>query len=446
MSEAAPRISKKTSRSFLHGAQSGKSITRGYSVYIVFMLAVVGMLNQADAFVFSILLDPIQQDLQVSNTAMGVLAGAAYSLVFATAGLPLARVADLSNRRNLIAVAVAVWSAATAACGAVAGFAQMFAARVGVAIAESAFQPSFVSMVGDLFAPARRGIAIAFVMIGGAAGIAVGGIVAGVVAHAYSWRLAFVALGLPGILFALLFWLTVPEPVRGAKDGGVKDDPDTATMLRALRYLACVPTAWRLILASLLLLFTQAGWRVWVPTFFLRVHDLSLIEMSTMFGLFMGGSAILSMIVSGFISDWLARRGERLRICFIGAAILVGIPFVTLAILVENVWLAWALIVIFNLVVGGAPPAVSAAGISVIRPRARALWTSLYNLAGYGLGGVFGPVVVGFLSDQLADEFGKEALRYSLLVVPAILLVSAFTYFWASTSANHDAGLIRQAS
>src|SRR5690606_32817545 len=126
------------------------------SIYVMGMLFCVAMLHQADNFAFSILLDPIQKDLGVSNTTMGLLAGAAYSLVFAITGIPLARLADIGNRKNLIAAVLAIWSTATALCGAAGNFMQMFAARVGVAAAESAFQPSAMSMVGDLFAPARR--------------------------------------------------------------------------------------------------------------------------------------------------------------------------------------------------------------------------------------------------------------------------------------------------
>jgi predicted MFS family arabinose efflux permease len=415
------------------------ALSGAYSGYIVAMFAIVSMLCIADRFVLSILLEPIKTELGASDTVMGILSGAAYSIVFALVGLPVARLADTGNRRTLMAVAVAIWSAATALCGMAGSIVQLFIARTGVAAAESAVQPTLVSMIGDLFSPARRGLAIALSMLGGSIGIALGAVIGGAVAAAHGWRMAFIVVGLPGILFALLFWLTVPEPLRGSKDGGVSEDAETATAMRTLRYLAGVPTSWKLIIASVLLLSTQGAWGAWLPTFFLRVHHLTMGQMSASFGMIMGISAVSSMVISGFLSDWLAKRGERWRITFIGGTLLVGTPFVTAALLVDDVWLSWACIVAFQLVTAGAPPVIAAAGLGVIRPRARALWTSLYNLSGYAIGSLLGPLLVGVISDRITHAFGDAALRYALLVIPALLVPSATAYFWASRTADRDA-------
>jgi len=312
-------------------------------------------------------------------------------------------------------------------------------ARIGVSAAEAAVQPSFVSMVADLFAPARRAIVIAIVMMGGSVGIVVGSIVTGAVSARYGWHMAFVVLGIPGILIGMLFWLTVPEPRRGAKDGAGAISRETASTLAALRYLLSVPTAWRLILASMLFLTSQSAMRVWLPTFFLRVHGLTLSQMGASFGLIIGLSSMLSMAISALLSDWLAKRGESWRIRFIAVALLLGIPFIAFATLVNRLWLVWTLIIIFQLLWGGVPPVVSAAGVGVVQPRARALWVSLYYFAGVGLGGFFGPLLVGFMSDQLTSRFGALGLRYSLLAVPALLLPAALLYFWSSLTADRDA-------
>src|SRR5690606_18853485 len=130
-------------------------------------------------------------------------------------------------------------------------------------------------------------------------------------------------------------------------------------------------TAWRLILASVLLLSTQGAWGAWMPTFFLRVHGMSMEAMSASFGVFMGIGAVSSMVLSGFASDWLARIGERWRIRFIAITLLLGIPFVMGVLLVENVWVAWGLVVAFQVITAGAPPVVAAAGVGVVRPRTR---------------------------------------------------------------------------
>jgi MFS family permease len=215
-------------------------------------------------------------------------------------------------------------------------------------------------------------------------------------------------------------------------------DAKTATTWSTIRYLCTVPTAWRMILGGVLSFLAVAGWSAWLPMFFMRVHGLSLSEMSASFGAFMGGSAMLSMVLSGFLSDRLAKKGERWRVSFVGAALLAGIPFAVAAPLVSNVWLAWGLVVCFQLTTSGGPPVVAAAGVAVVTPRARGMFISLKNFALYAIGGACGPILIGFLSDQMTAQLGDLALRYSLLVVPVMLVPAALSFFWAGSTAAED--------
>jgi MFS family permease len=422
----------------LAGSQPSE-LSKARSTYVIVMFMLVSMFCIADRYCLSIMLEPIRKELGASDTTMGLLSGASYSLVFVIAGIPLARVADTGNRRNLLAAALAVWSIFTALSGAVANVVQLFIVRAGLAAAESPVQPAIMSTIGDMFSSGRRGLATAFVMIGGALGILVGSVVAGAVTELYGWRWAFVALGLPGILFAVVFWLTVPEPARQGAAETVAADPETVTIWRTIRYVLAVPTSWRLILASTILLATQGAWGAWVPTFFIRVHGMSMSAMSASFGVFMGLGAVASMIISGYASDWLARRGERWRIILIGAVLIIGVPFVAAALFVDNVWVAWGLIVCFQILTGGAPPMIAAAGLGIVRPHTRGVWVSMYNFSGYAIGGLCGPFLVGLLSDNMLKEYGSESLRYSLMIIPILLVPASLIYFWASLSANRDA-------
>ena len=175
-----------------------------YSAYITFVMALVFMLAATDRNIMSILLVPIQKDLNVSDTAMGALTGAAFSIVYAATALPLARLADRGNRRNLITGAVAFWSAMTAACGVATGYITLLLARMGVAVGEAAHQPSIMSMVGDLYPRHRRGIAIGCISIGTSVGIALGAYVAGWLSDNHGWRTAFFVMGLPGLVVAAM--------------------------------------------------------------------------------------------------------------------------------------------------------------------------------------------------------------------------------------------------
>lgn len=414
------------------------AISAGRTIYVTIALALVTMLATADRNIMSVLLVPIQRDLGVSDAAMGALSGTAFAIVYATAALPLARFADLGNRRNLVAAAVVVWSSATALCGIAGNYVQLLLARMGVAAGEAAAGPATMSMIGDLYAPARRGIAVAAISVGGAVGISVGAMVAGALSDLYGWQVAFIAVGLPGLVVGLLVWLTVPEPKRGGKDGGLKPDPDNGSTWRCLVYLASIPTAWTLLAAKILLAIAWGGWLLWVPAFFERVHGMSSTEMSAWFGGVVGLSAVVSMIMAGLVSDWLAKRGESWRLYYIVVSLVVGIPLVALSCLVANPVHAWVLIFFYSLVTGGVTGVSIVAGLSIVRPTMRAFMTAVMAFCISMIGGGLGPFLIGVLNDRLAVTMGNEALRYTLLTSPVLLALAAIAFYAASRTMDRD--------
>jgi predicted MFS family arabinose efflux permease len=425
--------------SFWRGARQREAISGPHNAYITAMLAVVAMLAMTDRNIMSILLVPIQEDLGVSDAAMGALSGTAFALVYATAALPLARFADRGNRRNLVALAIAFWSAATALCGVAGSYLQLLLARVGVAVGEAAAQPATMSMIGDLYSPARRGTAVAIVSVGTAVGVSLGAFIAGALSDLYHWKVAFIAVGLPGLLVAALVWLTIPEPVRGAKDGGLKPDPDNVSTWRCLKYLASIPTMWSMLIAKILLNVAWTGWLIWVPAFFMRVHGMTTSEMSAWFGLVVGISAVASMIIGGLASDWLAKRGHRWRLYYICGSLAAGIPLVTLSCLVADASVAWALIFFYALLTGGVTGVSVAAGLCIVRPTMRAFMTAVMAFCISAVGGGAGPFLIGVLNDQLARTLGDEALRYTLLTSPVLLALAALAFLWASRTMDADA-------
>jgi predicted MFS family arabinose efflux permease len=419
-------------------AKQAAGITPVRSAYITLLLTIVAMLAMMDRNIVSILLIPIQEDLGASDAAMGALSGTAFALVYAVAALPLARLADRSNRRNLIAAAVAFWSLATALSGAAATYTQMLIARIGVAAGEAAAGPATMSMIGDLYSPQRRGTAVAFISMGGALGISLGAILAGYIADLYSWKAAFVIVGLPGLVVALLVWRTMPEPVRGAKDGGLIPDEDNHSTWRSLKYLASVPTVRTLLLAKILLNLAWTGWLLWVPAFFMRVHGMTTTEMSAWFGGVVGISAVASMLIGGIVSDWLAKRGQRWRLYYICIALIAGAPLVTLSCLVADAQTAWILIFFYSLITGGVTGVSIAAGLSIVRPTMRAFMTAVMAFCISAIGGGLGPFLIGLLNDHLARTIGDESLRYTLLTSPALLVLAAAAFYWASRTMDQD--------
>lgn len=413
--------------------------TTAYSVYVTFVMALVFMLAATDRNIMSILLVPIQDELKVSDTAMGALTGAAFSIVYATAALPLARFADRGNRRNLIAGAVAVWSLMTSACGLATSFFTLLLARVGVAVGEAAHGPAIMSMVGDLYPRSRRGIAIGCITIGSAVGIGLGAYVAGLLNDLHGWRTAFLAMGLPGVAVGLLMLMTVKEPKRGAYEGGAGATPDPRSSWDALRYLFSVPTIPRLLAAKLVLQIAFGGFLVWSPAFFMRVHGLTTTEMSAGFGLVVATSAILSAIIAGLVSDRLSKRGERWRAYYCAIVLAGGVPFAILTMLAPTPTLAFAALFVMSLITGGATSASITAGLGVVRPEMRGFMTAVMSFVIAVIGGGLGPVLFGALTDGLKGAYGDEAIRYTLLTVPALWAVSAALFYHSGRTTDRDA-------
>jgi predicted MFS family arabinose efflux permease len=413
----------------------------GYSAYVTFVMALVFMLAATDRNIMSILLVPIQDELKVSDTAMGALTGTAYSLVYATAALPLARLADRGNRRNLIAAAVAVWSLMTSACGLATSFLTLLLARIGVAVGESATGPSIMSMVGDLYPRSRRGLAIGCITIGSAVGIGLGAYLAGLLNDLHGWRTAFLVMGLPGVVVGLLMFVTVKEPKRGAYEDGAGAQPDRRSSLAALRYLFSVPTIPRLLAAKLLLQVAFGGFLVWAPAFFMRVHGLTTTEMSAGFGLVVGTSAILSAIIAGIVSDRLSKGGERWRAYYCAIVLAGGVPFAVLTMIAPTPMLAFAALFVMSLITGGATSASITAGLGVVRPEMRGFMTAVMSFVIAVVGGGLGPVFFGALTDALKPTYGDEAIRFTLLTIPALWAASAALFYISGRTTDHDAAM-----
>jgi MFS family permease len=417
---------------------------QGRRLYATVLLALVFMLAAADRNIMSILLVPIQKDIGASDTAMGVLTGAAFSLVYATAALPLARFADRGHRRNLVAAAVALWSLMTAACGVAVSYGMLLAARIGVALGEAAHSPAIISMVGDLYPRERRGLALAFVGIGTAVGVGAGAAAAGFVSDRYGWRAAFLIVGAPGLILAALLVLTLREPARGRFDAGA-DATDPGSALGGLRGLWTVPTVRRLTLAQIFMQMGIGGFNLWSPAFFMRVHKLSATQMGLGFGLAISVAAALSMAAGGVAGDRLSRRGEHARARYCAVSVLVGAPFALFTALAPSATLAFIGLFLTVLASAGATTAALALGIAVVPHDRRGLLAALMGFCVAVIGGGLGPVVMGAANDLLEPAFGLEAIRFSLLLTPALFVLAGVVFVAVGRTANEDAGLASRA-
>ena len=418
---------------------SGASISRGAALWATIMLSMVGLLAAVDRNILSLLLVPIKHDLKVSDSAMGALTGTVFALVYSITALPMARLADRTSRRNLIVAAVAFWSAMTAVCGLAGNYVQLLIARMGVGIGEAPSGPATMSMIGDLYPAHRRGVAISILTIGSALGFALGAYVSGVLNDHYGWHVAMMAVGAPGLILAALIWFTVPEPVRGAHDGGVAPDPDAASVWRSLRNIFRTPTAAPLLLGMICLNVAFLGWLNWLPAFLMRAHHLTTTQMSAIFGVVIGIGGVLANVVAGFASDWVARRGTRWRMYYCFAMTVLAVPPLVAALLLKETTLAVLCMCAFTLAAGGLTTVTGASVLSIARPGQRAFMSAVFGLAVSILGAGAGPWIIGATNDALKGAYGELAIRYSLLLIPAMLALSGVMFLWASRTIDRDA-------
>lgn len=389
---------------------------RRYRWFVLVMLTLVAILSFVDRQLMSILLEPIKAEFDLSDTQLGFLTGFAFAIFYAIMGIPLARLADQGDRRKLIAVVIALWSVMTAACGLATGFITLLIARIGVGIGEAGSAPAVQSMICDYFEPRRRATAMALQSTGVYIGILLGFLLGGWIAEFSGWRTAFIALGLPGVLFALIFAFVVREPPRGRLDNVV--DPGKAPPLReTLRHLWSRRSYRHLPLAVSLYAFVAYGSMAWAPSFFIRTHGMTLGEIGTWLALSAGVAGGLGCLVGGLVSDYVVNRtGDPRWHVWIPAILIAGAIPLYFAIYLAPTPLPALLLTIVAWFLGNTwlgPIQATLQGLAGLRMRAMALAIMLFvnNLVGLGLG----PLVVGILSDALRPSFGIDSLRYALI-------------------------------
>lgn len=420
------------------GAASRNDPSAAAKLYTLVIMGLVTALAMMDRNILNILLTPIKQEIGASDTAMGLLTGTAFAFFYATAAIPMARLVDTRNRRNILALSLSFWSVATALCGLAANYWHLLLARIGVAAGEASSNPAIMSIISDHYPPSRRATAIGATLIGTGVGVMFGSMFGGYLADELGWRTAFVVVGLPGALVALLMWLTVPEPVRGASEGGLKPDPDSDTVWKTVRYLARIPSFTYITLAkSFVQIATQAS-LIWFPTYLVRVHGFTLTETGFYYGVAIALATICAALVGGPIADRLARRGTAWYLRFAILAVLLAAPSAVALSFTTSPAVAVALVFAYGFTASLNNTPSMAAALAIVRPRMRGFMTAvvnfIFNLIGAGLGGL----IVGLFNDMLAPRYGDEAIRYSLLLMPVMLIAAAAFYFLGSLVVEKD--------
>jgi predicted MFS family arabinose efflux permease len=394
--------------------------------YVLAVLTGVYALNIADRFAISTLIEPIRIELQLSDGGVAFLTGVALALFYVTVGLPVAALADRANRRNILALAIAIWSAMTALCGLAQNYWQLLLGRFGVGIGEAGGTPPSTSILADKFPPARRPMALAIFALGACVGGWLGSSVTGAVAEQGGWRAAFLVLGIPGLLVALLVRLTVREPARGQLDS--TDAPVGSSSFSAtVRFVVKQRSALHVLLGGSVATLWSWGLIWWTPTFLQRSHGMTVGEA----GQLIGPMHLIAGTGGTLLAAWLMSRKTAADPRYIARLLGVVTAVATIpSILVYWVSsvqaatiLLWTFVPAMYFFIGPLLGLLQNVVPAHMRASTCAILLFIANVANL----VIAPQFIGWLSDWFAASFGagRESLRWALLLL-------APTGFWAA--------------
>lgn len=401
--------------------------------YVLFMLFLVSMFNYIDRTIISILQVPIKHDLGLSDAELGALTGLSFAILYSTLSLPIARWADTTIRKRLIAGSLAIWSGMTALTGLATNYASLVGYRMGVAIGEAGSIPATHSIIADLYPPRSRATALAMWGLSLPAGMAFGYLCAGALAEALGWRMTFAVIGIVGLLLAPLIQFTIREPLRGRFDPP-RVAATAPTMDTVLRYLWQLRTYRMLIAAAACHGYTYYTVLSWSAPFYTRVHELTLTQASAYLALITGVGNAVGMYLGGRLSDHFGSRDSRNRLRIVAVALFVGMPCTLLQFLTDSLSVSVAfgtlgatLMMFFYAPIIAVPQLLVPASM-------RAFTTSVVVLA-FGLLGLgLGPFITGLVSDLLAAHYGLAAgsLRYAISAALIFSLLAAWLFWKAS--------------
>jgi MFS family permease len=388
------------------------------------VLLVVYVFNYLDRQIVAILAEPIAKDLGLSDTDIGVLTGLSFALFYSALGIPIARFADRprTDRVKLMAGALAVWSLATALCGASRTFVQLLIARVFVGVGEAGGTPPAHSLITDLTTPENRARAFGLYQLGPPIGGLIGMVLGGFLADSVGWRMAFVIVGVPGILLAVVVVVLLRDPRRAGRAEAAA--PAALPFGEAFRLIWNSRAMRLLLLVAGLASFATYGIAIWTTIFFQRSHGLTPSETGLWFGLVSGLASILGVWLGGQIGDRHRQKGKQHLLTVPAVSLVLGVPFLLAALTVPDWRLAMVLLfpaTVLNWIYV-APYYSSVQGLVPPAGRATASASILLtqNLIGLGLG----PVLLGYCSDLLKPTYGSESVRYVLFIAGLVSLVA----------------------
>lgn len=397
--------------------------------YVLGVLLLMQTFNYADRYLLAGLAQPIKTDFGLSDSFLGLLMGPAFAVLYTTLSVPLARHADRSSRRIVLATGCFVWSLFTILSGVASNGWWLAGARVGVGIGEAAFIGAAYSLLASSFPAHRRGKAFAILSLGIYIG-QLGGYVAGpAIAAVADWRAAFILIGLLGVGLAALAFFTIAEPPHDKANGA---EPPGASLWRTFATLWRQPTYRHMNLGMAFGTFSGMAFSMWAPSLFVRRFDIPLHEATALFGSAFMTFAIIGMLSFGWLADRLSRRDPRWPLRLSSFALMVATVATACTVISPDMRSVVLIAVPAGLLGGGWLIGIKASLVGILPENDRATGVALFTLLTTFIGTVFGPFFVGALSQSLGGS--AAALQMAMLVAVAAGLPAALLLWRASTA------------
>jgi MFS family permease len=388
-----------------------------YRWYALILLTAIGSVHFVDRSVISVVIEPIKKEFAVSDSAMGALSGVAHSAALSICVLPMGWLADRVNRVRLLSAIVAIWSAATALGALATGYLFLLFARIAVGATEAGGVPVSVSLIADLFPPRGRSTAMGVYYISAALGTGLIFLFGGAIAQHYGWRTLFLVAGLPGLVLAVVTFLTLTEPRAKQRPGSQANYKiASAALLRS-------PPLGFAILAGIFATVVQTSTWAWMASFLIRSHHLSLGQAGVAVALSAGVGKAIGAGLSGPLGEWASQGRERKLWRVPSTALLLSIPVGWAMVTVPGADAAIALSILLGIVLGAWAGPCAAIVVAVSPAPARGTAIGAYQLFTNLIGASAGPFLTGALSDRIGGSGGlATAIGVTLLVnIPAAL-------------------------
>jgi len=466
--------------------------TKGYRNYVLIALMAVYTLNFIDRTLIAVVAQPIISTFELTDSQWGLLYGPPFALFYAAMGLPIAMWADRSNRVRIIAICVVLWSIMTALCGLATGFMMLLAFRIGVAVGEAGCTPPANSIIGDYYRPVSRSTALGIYSMGVTLGSVLANLFGGPIAEMQGetfgnflntiglgflfngldwaniegWRIAFVVVGLPGVILALIVWTTIKEPPRGYSDPPGSQAVEKASVMDTFRELSGKPTFWWMAMGAALVAFVGYGLAGFQAPFLQREHGLSVRDAAVNYGAPLSALAAVGTFMGGWLTEKFTPRSATAVAWIPAVGLLIAVPAYIGAFFASNltlVFFLWGIGAICHYAYLGAQYNI---GQGVVSNRSRATAIAILLILVSIIGNGIGPYFVGFFSDFFANQSlsgtdmtaalcqakdaltadqaatcataSSQGLKYAISLTVLWFLVAAFCFFMSARTLRRD--------